>query len=118
MNQAADSFLAAWLASDIGEIDGEIARLATLCHIRLLDPGILERILEKDQSVCGTNNALAFAKLHDLVVMHFAVRDKILQAFGPAETARIIDHIIDDLRKRFADALAQRADTPQSLGYR
>ena len=109
-SEHADVVDTTWLESDLGQIDFEIARLATLCQVRLLDPDVIERILEKDATVCGASNPVAFAKLHDLVRMHFAVRHKVSDAFGPAETERITAHIVEDLRKRFSDALARYAD--------
>ena len=64
------------------EIDLEIAKLATLCKIPLLDPGVIERVLKKDTLVCGTQNPRAFDKLRSLLMMHYSVRDKAVVAMG------------------------------------
>jgi hypothetical protein len=50
-----------WVNS-FDDLDQEIARLALLCRVPILDPGNVERVLRKDGSVCGTDNPVAFAK--------------------------------------------------------
>ena len=62
------------------EIDLEIAQLAVMCRVPLLDPGVIERVLHKDSLVCGKNNPRAFDKLRSLLMMHYSVRDKALVA--------------------------------------
>ena len=49
--------------NSLDDIDTEIARLALLCQVRILDPGVVERVVRNDASVCGTNNPAAFEKL-------------------------------------------------------
>jgi hypothetical protein len=92
--------LAFW-ANNLEELDGEIARLAMLCEIRILEPGAFQRVLQKDTSVCGTDNPIAFAKLRALLMMHLAIRDKSVDVFGQAVTARVEDYVIDRLKQRF-----------------
>ena len=99
----------AGLTADLYELDKEVARLAMLCRVRILDPGVLERVLKKDASVCGTSNPKAFDKLHDLLIMHYAVRDKVAGEFGQAGTVQIMEKIVERLRKNFGDQLG----TPQ-----
>ena len=92
------------------EIDNEIAQLAKLCQIPLLDPGVIERVLQKDTLVCGHQNQRAFDKLRQLLMMHYSVRDKAVVALGEQETMLIMGEIIERLRKRFGDQLG----TPRS----
>ena len=92
--------LAFW-ENNLEELDGEIARLAMLCGIRILEPGAVQRVLQKDASLCGTDNPIAFAKLRGLLMMHLAIREKSVDVFGPATTARVEDYVIDRLKKRF-----------------
>ena len=92
--------LAFW-ETNLEELDGEIARLAMLCGIRILESGAVERVLQKDASLCGTDNPIAFAKLRGLLMMHLAIREKSVDVFGPATTARVEDYVIDRLKKRF-----------------
>lgn len=100
-----DSFRTAGLAADLYELDKEVARLAMLCRIKLLDPGVLDRVLKKDASVCGTSNPKAFEKLRELLMMHYAVRDKVVDSVGQATTVQIMEKIVERLRKNFGDAL-------------
>jgi hypothetical protein len=97
---------AAWWAMNLDEIDREIARLALLCRVRILDPGVVERVLKKDASVCGTDNPVAFAKLHDMVMMHLAIREKSAASVGQASTVAIEKQIIERLSKSFPDLAA------------
>ena len=92
--------LAYW-ESNLEELDGEIARLAMLCETRILEPGAIQRVLQNDASVCGTENPVAFAKLRALLMMHLAIREKSVDVFGPAATARVEDYVIDRLKQRF-----------------
>jgi hypothetical protein len=87
------------------EIDREIAQLASICKIQILDPGVIERVLHKDTLVCGTQNPRAFEKLRQLLMMHYSVRDKAVVALGEQETMLIMDQIVERLRKRYGDRL-------------
>jgi len=87
------------------EIDSEIAKLAMLCRIPLLDPGVIERVLHNDTLVCGTQNQRAFDKLRQLLMMHYSVRDRAVGALGPDETAQIVKDVVERLRGRFGDKL-------------
>jgi hypothetical protein len=94
-----------WWANNLEELDEEIARLAVLCRIRLLEPGVLRRVLDKDATVCGTDNPAAFAKLHDLLMMHLAIRRKAVEVLGKEETASIEAYVLERLQKRFEKLL-------------
>jgi hypothetical protein len=91
------------------EIDREIAQLAALCQVPLLDPGVIERVLHNDTLVCGKQNERAFAKLRSLLMMHYSVRDRALVALGEAETLRIVAGIVERLRERYGDRLGRPA---------
>ena len=92
---------------DLEEVDREIAKLATLCQVMILQPGVIRRVLQKDASVCGSPNDIAFAKLHDLLLLHFAIRQKSVDSFGHAQTAAMEDYVIERLRKSFPDLLGR-----------
>jgi hypothetical protein len=87
------------------EIDREIAQLASLCKVRLLDPGVIERVLHKDTLVCGTQNPRAFDKMRSLLMMHYSVRDRAVVALGEEETKLIMGEIVERLRARYGDRL-------------
>ena len=54
---------APWWAKNLEDVDREVARLASICKVRLLDPGVIERVLSKDDSVCASKNKAGFDKL-------------------------------------------------------
>jgi hypothetical protein len=95
-----------WWAHNLEEIDREIARLASLCRVRILEPGVIERVLHKDASVCGKSNEIAFAKLHDMIMLYFAVRQKSADVVGQAKTAQIEDYVIEKLKKSYPDLVS------------
>jgi hypothetical protein len=96
---------AGWWAKNLDEVDREIARLATICNVRILDPGIIERVLRNDASVCGSANPAAFNKLRSTLMMHYHVRDKAVGTLGEAGTARVVAEIVESLRQRFGERL-------------
>ena len=103
MKQPTHDLPAGWWAYNLDEVDREIARLATLCRVRILDPGVIERVLHNDASVCGSSNAIAFKKLHDMLMLHFAIRQKSADVIGQAQTAEIERYVIERLKKAFPD---------------
>ena len=105
MAEQQDQLQIAWWAKNIDELDREIARLCLLCQVRILDPGIIERVLNKDASVCGASNPVAFEKLHNMLMFYFANRNRAVEAVGQAQTATIEAHVVEQLRSRFTDLL-------------
>lgn len=97
----------AWWAKNIDELDREIARLCLLCQVRILEPGIIERVLKKDPSVCGTTNPVGFEKLHNVLMLYFANRQRSVDAVGQLVTAQIEAHVVEQLRNRFADLIGK-----------
>ena len=91
------------------EIDREIAQLASICQVPLLDPGVIERVLQKDTLVCGSQNPRAFEKLRSLLMMHYSVRDRAVVALGEKETMQIMNEIVERLRSRYGDRLGRPA---------
>ena len=106
MTQQRNDLPREWWAENLHALDTEIARLAMLCQVRILAPGAIERVLNRDTSVCGKDNAIAFAKLHDMLMMHFAVRENSADTIGQVQTAQIEAYVIDRLKQRYADILA------------
>jgi hypothetical protein len=106
MNAQKNDLPAVWWAQNLDEIDQEIARLATLCGVKVLEAGVIERVLHKDASVCGSANPIAFKKLRDMLMLHFAIRQKSVDAVGQAQTAEIEAYVIERLKKAFPDLTA------------
>ena len=97
----------AWWAKNIDELDREIGRLCAICQVRILDAGVIERVLKNDASVCQTPNPMAFKKLHNMLIVYFAIREKAVAAVGQLQTAQIEAHVVEQLRNRFADLLGK-----------
>jgi len=103
MTEPQDPFAVAWWAAKLDDLDREIARLALLCQVRILNPGVIRRVLQRDTSVCGTSNPAAFAKLHDLLMVHLTIREKWAGMLGQARMAAIEDYVIERLRESFPE---------------
>jgi len=91
----------------MAEIDREIAVHAVNCKVPILDPGIIERVLQNDGSICGTQNPASFAKLRSLLMMHYSVRDRAVVAMGQAETVAMVGEIVERLRAQIGDKLGR-----------
>lgn len=105
MTNESDHLLIAWWAKNLDELDREIARLAMLCQVKILDPGIIERVLHNDASVCGTANPAGFAKLHSLLIMHFLIRERSVEELGQVQTTAIERDVIERLTKAYRDVV-------------
>lgn len=81
--------------------------MCAIYQVRILDPGVIERVLKKDASVCGTPNSIAFEKLPNMLLFYFVIREKTVAAVGQLQTAQIEAHVVEELRKHFADLLGK-----------
>jgi hypothetical protein len=90
-----------WHETQLGTVDAEIARQAFICDIRILDPGVIERVVAGDASVCGRRAEEAFRSLRGLVAMHYSLTNDSITALGPEESRKILDGIRERLGKRF-----------------
>jgi len=95
----------AWWAKNLDDVDREVARLATVCNCRILDPGVIERVLDNDASVCGASNPVAFEKLRNALMLHYHLRDRTVGAVGEVQTAAAISQIVERLKARIGDRL-------------
>lgn len=105
MNQKQSNLGAGWWAKNLDEIDREVVRLATICNVRILDPGIIERVLQNDASVCGSSNPVAFKKLRDALTMHYHARDKTAGVLGQTHTTQLVTEIFERLKAQVGDRL-------------
>lgn len=78
-------------------IGDELLRLSIACDLQLRDPGVVDRILRNDETVCGTRNPLGFQKLQNLLKATFDSINKSVGRIGPDETKQIIDAITERL---------------------
>jgi len=89
----------------MGDLMSEIARQATICKVRLLDPGVIDAVIRNDESVCGTANPLSFKKLRDAMLMGFVVKGKSVDALGPVETEGLVTAIRERIKSHLGDQL-------------
>ncbi len=68
---------------------------------------MIDRVIRNDASVCGSANPKAFEKLHNLVMVHYQIREKAVGAIGQAETQALINQIVERLRKRIGSSLGK-----------
>lgn len=90
-----------WHTTQLSGVDEEIARKAFICGIRMLDPGVIERVVSGDETVCTRTNKKAFDQLRSLVKMHYALTEDSMRSLGPEKTAAILDAIRAHLSGRF-----------------
>jgi len=87
-------------AKKFNDIDIEIAGLATICEVHLLDRGVVDRVIRNDATVCRNPNPAAFAKLRSLLMMHYTVRAEAALHLGNDDTALLVEEIVNNLRER------------------
>ena len=78
-------------------VGDELLRLSVACDVRLRDPGVVDRILQNDATVCGTKNPIGFRKLHNLLKSTYYSINKSVDRLGPEETKRITDALVERL---------------------
>ena len=76
-------------------IGDELLRLCIACDVRLRDPGVIDRIMKNDESVCGSRNPIGFRKLRALVMATYSSVNKAIDRIGPDEVKLITDGIIE-----------------------
>ena len=74
-------------------IGNELVRLSIACDVDLSKPGVVERVIKNDASVCGRKNEIGFEKLHNLVIATFNSLGKSIDRIGADETKKITDAI-------------------------
>ena len=102
-------FRAKFWGRQMDDLMSEMARQATICKVRLLDPGVIDAVLRNDPSVCGTSNPLSFKKLRDTLMLGFVVREKSVENLGPGETDALVAAIREHIQKHLGDQLGGRS---------
>ena len=90
------------------EIDLEVARLAVMMDIPILHPGVIDRLLGNDASVCGKEKPKAFAELRAMLMMHAADEVKAIGALGALEADELVRGVVERLRERIGSRLGNR----------
>ena len=93
----------------IDDVMLEIVREAAICDVKLLDAGVIEAVLQNNDSVCGHQNPRAFKKLRDLLMLGFIMRGKAYEKLGVIEADELIGSIREKLRTRMHGKLGADA---------
>jgi len=107
MNDKLES-LQTW-THQIDDVMLEIVREAAICDVKLLDAGVIEAVLNNNDSVCGHQNPRAFKKLRDLLMLGFIMRGKAYEKLGVIEAEELIACIREKLRTRVGGKLGGTA---------
>lgn len=81
-------------------IADELLRLAVACDVRLRDPGVIDRILKNDATVCGRRNEAGFRKLRSLLMAAYDSLGKAVDSLGADETRAIAASIVKRIEER------------------
>lgn len=81
-------------SSQIEGVAREVSKLSIACDIRILEPGVVDRILNNDDSVCGRKNPKNFENIRKLLMGLFLIRDRAIKRIGAAETKAIEDQVV------------------------
>jgi len=79
-----------------GQIDNlvtEMSRLCIVCDIKMLEPGIAERVLKGDQTVCGRKHPNVFEKLRKHLMAYCHVEEKAIKRLGADEVQTMLNEI-------------------------
>ena len=93
-------------ARQIDNLAHELSRLAIACDIELGQPGLAERILKNDESVCGRKNPKAFRQIRQHMMALFSVEAGAVERLGADDTKKILDQV------RSAIAAIRQAGSP------
>jgi len=77
----------------IDAIAREISKQALICDIELGQPGLAERILKNDESVCGKKNPKVFRQLRQHLMALFPLEERAVRRLGAADTKEILDQV-------------------------
>ncbi len=85
---------------ELESIDMEIARLAQLCDVHLLEPGVAEAVLRGDTSLCNHTNEIAWMKMRGLLVLHYHVVNEAAASDGVEAAAESVRLALQKVRDR------------------
>lgn len=110
LNPSHDSSPRHW-ETILESIDQEITQMAILCRTRLFDPGVIARIIERNDVVCGHKNPRAFEKLRALLIMHYTAHQRAAHELDDAQVNAIDAHIREHLNARMGGHLLEQLKT-------
>lgn len=84
----------------LADIELEVGRLAMLCGVSLLKPGVIEAIFHRDDSVCQHSNRIAWTKLRGLLILRYYVVARSAKINGSAMAAAVVQQSAERVRGR------------------
>lgn len=99
----------------IEAIARELSKLALVCDIELGSPGLAERILKNDDTVCRRKDAKAFRQIRQHLMALFPLEEKAIERLGADATKDILDQVraaITELRSAHGSRLSVPRDEP------
>jgi hypothetical protein len=103
-----DSILTQFWGQQLDGLLTEIVRTASICEVKLLNPGVVDAVLHDNASVCGHDNPAAFKKLREVLMMTLIVRGRAFDSLGPLEAEALIEEISAKLRERLGSSAQGR----------
>lgn len=83
-------------------IADELVRLTAICEVDLRSPGVVDRILKGDDSVCGKKNQIAFGKLRRLLAATYESLNTAIGRIGADDAKALTDAIVERIDKHRA----------------
>ncbi|SEK84629.1 hypothetical protein SAMN05216359_103313 [Roseateles sp. YR242] len=87
------------------EVDLKIVQLAVMCNIRLLEPGVINRVLDNDTSLCHSDHQGAFEQLRGMVFLHYEIQKRLAGELGAADAAEVVARVRQHLLVRVGTQL-------------
>jgi hypothetical protein len=78
----------------IDAVAREVSKLSVACDIKILEPGLVDRILDNDDGVCGRKNPETFQEIRRLLMGLFLIEDRAVKRIGAEETKAIRDQVL------------------------
>lgn len=85
---------------ELEAIDMEIGRLAQLCQVELLKPGVAEAVIRGDMALCSSPNPSAFTKMRGLLVLHYHVVSEAAVHDGVEAAAEMVRQALQRVQGR------------------
>lgn len=77
----------------------ELSKLAIACDIELGKEGLPQKILRKDESVCGRRNPEAFAKLRRHLMVLLKIEDEAIDELGAQEAIGTLNEVFAEVAR-------------------
>jgi hypothetical protein len=90
----------------LDNLAAEMSRLCIACDIKMLEPGVGERVLKGDETVCGRKNPKVFEKLRKHLMAYCQLEDRAIKRLGADDVRVMLDDVRAALTKLRGD------DTP------